>query len=167
MSFRGVPEPERYHSIDLQHPEEKRRSSEDSNAPLSPRPMNDQQQQHQQPVFPTPSAQVHIQEPTRYPPEPRVNHASFTKLPEPNPDTSGRPTPYVCHTTIVYLADWLRCRSRSSSWDLFGGIQKDWEGFDSRNASEAHLQFADGKSQSSLPIRSLIRALGDMPKNKV
>ncbi|TDL26257.1 hypothetical protein BD410DRAFT_784344 [Rickenella mellea] len=43
--------------------------------------------------------------------------------------------------------------SRNSSWDLLSGIKKfehEYEEFDSRNASEAHLQFADG----------------DLPKNK-
>jgi hypothetical protein len=44
--------------------------------------------------------------------------------------------------------------SRSSSWDLLAGIKKiehSYEEFDSRNASHAHLAYADG----------------DIPKNKV
>lgn len=44
--------------------------------------------------------------------------------------------------------------SRTSSWDLLGGIKKmeqSYEQFDSRNASQSHLVYADG----------------DMPKNKV
>lgn len=43
--------------------------------------------------------------------------------------------------------------SHNNSWDLLAGIKKfehSYEGFDSRNASEAHLAFADG----------------DVPKNK-
>jgi len=43
--------------------------------------------------------------------------------------------------------------SRSSSWDLLSGIKKfehSYEGFDTRNATEAHLVYADG----------------DLPKNK-
>jgi hypothetical protein len=43
---------------------------------------------------------------------------------------------------------------RSSSWDLLSGVKKfeqDYQGFDTRNASEAHLVFADG----------------DVPNNKV
>lgn len=37
--------------------------------------------------------------------------------------------------------------SRNSSWDVFSGLKKfeqGYEQFDTRNASEAHLQFADG-----------------------
>lgn len=44
-------------------------------------------------------------------------------------------------------------RSRNSSWDLLAGIKKfehSYEEFDSRNASQAHLAYADG----------------DIPKNK-
>ena len=44
--------------------------------------------------------------------------------------------------------------SRNSSWDIMAGIKKfehDYEEFDSRHASEAHLAFADG----------------DLPKNRV
>ena len=44
--------------------------------------------------------------------------------------------------------------SRASSWDLLGGIKKvgqSYEQFDTRNASQSHLVYADG----------------DMPKNKV
>lgn len=44
--------------------------------------------------------------------------------------------------------------SRNPSWDLLAGIRKfehEYEEFDSRNASAAHLQYADG----------------DLPKNKV
>jgi hypothetical protein len=43
---------------------------------------------------------------------------------------------------------------RTSSWDILAGIKKfehDYEEFDTRHASEAHLTFADG----------------DVPKNKV
>jgi len=45
-------------------------------------------------------------------------------------DVSGRPT-----------------NSRNSSWDVFSGLKRfeqGYEQFDTRNASEAHLQFADG-----------------------
>ncbi len=41
--------------------------------------------------------------------------------------------------------------SRSGSWDLLAGMRNGYEQFDSRNASQAHLTFADG----------------DVPKNKV
>ncbi|QRV94149.1 transporter, small conductance mechanosensitive ion channel (MscS) family protein [Ceratobasidium sp. AG-Ba] len=40
---------------------------------------------------------------------------------------------------------------RNPSWDLLSGITKDIEGFDTRHASQAHLQFAEG----------------DMPKNRL
>ncbi|KAF8608825.1 hypothetical protein BDV93DRAFT_518874 [Ceratobasidium sp. AG-I] len=40
---------------------------------------------------------------------------------------------------------------RNQSWDFLSGIGKDIDGFDSRNASQAHLQFAEG----------------DIPKNRV
>ncbi|KAI0717187.1 hypothetical protein C8T65DRAFT_572201 [Cerioporus squamosus] len=45
-------------------------------------------------------------------------------------------------------------QSRNASWDLLAGMRKfeqGYEQFDSRNASESHLAFADG----------------DIPKNKV
>ena len=48
----------------------------------------------------------------------------------------------------------LGSAGRNASWDLLAGVRKfeqGYERFDSRNASEAHLQFADG----------------DVPKNKV
>lgn len=35
-------------------------------------------------------------------------------------------------------------KANNSSWDLLAGIKKDFEGFDPRNAREAHLQFAQG-----------------------
>ncbi|KAL1942695.1 hypothetical protein VTO73DRAFT_4935 [Trametes versicolor] len=41
--------------------------------------------------------------------------------------------------------------SRSGSWDLLAGMRNGYEQFDSRNASQAHLTFADG----------------DVPKNKL
>ena len=40
---------------------------------------------------------------------------------------------------------------RNTSWDLLAGVRKGYEQFDSANASESHLAFADG----------------DVPKNKV
>lgn len=33
---------------------------------------------------------------------------------------------------------------RNSSWDLLAGIRNDYEEFDTRKASEAHLAFAQG-----------------------
>lgn len=48
----------------------------------------------------------------------------------------------------------LQQHSTSSSWDLLNGIRKfehSYEEFDSRNASESHLVYAEG----------------DLPKNKV
>jgi hypothetical protein len=41
--------------------------------------------------------------------------------------------------------------SRSSSWDFFKKVEQGYDGFDTRNASEPHLAFAEG----------------DVPKNKV
>lgn len=41
--------------------------------------------------------------------------------------------------------------SRNGSWDLLAGVRNGYEQFDSRNASESHLAFAEG----------------DVPKNKV
>lgn len=50
--------------------------------------------------------------------------------------------------------DFGKRMSRNGSWDLFAGVRKfeqGYEQFDTRNASESHLRFADG----------------DLPKNKV
>ncbi len=50
--------------------------------------------------------------------------------------------------------DFGKRTSRNGSWDLFAGVRKferGYEQFDTRNASESHLRFADG----------------DIPKNKV
>ncbi|EJF65070.1 hypothetical protein DICSQDRAFT_50713 [Dichomitus squalens LYAD-421 SS1] len=41
--------------------------------------------------------------------------------------------------------------TRNGSWDLLAGVRKGYEQFDSRNASQSHLAFADG----------------DLPKNTV
>ncbi|KAF8658295.1 hypothetical protein AX16_002066 [Volvariella volvacea WC 439] len=35
-------------------------------------------------------------------------------------------------------------RGKSDSWDFLGGLKEGYEGFDSRNATEKHLVFADG-----------------------
>nr|VWO97655.1 C6 zinc finger protein [Ganoderma boninense] len=51
-------------------------------------------------------------------------------------------------------ADFGKRMSRNGSWDLFAGVKKferGYEQFDTRNASESHLRFADG----------------DIPKNKL
>ncbi|KAG8747158.1 hypothetical protein FRC10_002207 [Ceratobasidium sp. 414] len=42
---------------------------------------------------------------------------------------------------------------RNPSWDLLAGIGRDIEGFDTRNASQAHLQFAEG----DMPKNGLVR----------
>ncbi|KAI1796399.1 hypothetical protein LXA43DRAFT_879640 [Ganoderma leucocontextum] len=50
--------------------------------------------------------------------------------------------------------DFGKRASRNGSWDLFAGVKKferGYEQFDTRNAAESHLTFADG----------------DVPKNKV
>lgn len=36
-----------------------------------------------------------------------------------------------------------------ASWDVLGGLSKEWNGFDSRNASQAAFQYAEGKSSST------------------
>lgn len=41
-------------------------------------------------------------------------------------------------------------RHGASSWDILNGIRKDFEGFDPRNATEAHLQFAQGDMPNNL-----------------
>ncbi|KAG9080476.1 hypothetical protein FRC06_006530, partial [Ceratobasidium sp. 370] len=43
---------------------------------------------------------------------------------------------------------------RNPSWDLLGGIGKNIEGFDTRNATQAHLQFAEGDTPKNKLARS-------------
>lgn len=68
----------------------------------------------------------------------------------------------------------------NSSWDMLGGLSKEWNGFDSRNASQAAFQYAEGQSQSlslvplSTPPHNVIEINlfkpllpGDAPQTKV
>jgi len=51
---------------------------------------------------------------------------------------------------------------------VFSGVAKEWQGFDSRNASEVNFQYAQGKPANALKAyhpHALI--LGDVPNNKV
>lgn len=92
-----------------------------------------------------------------YPPEPNTG--------PPNPSTASPPLP-TPSTQIPGHADPANqaeragipglpyTGQRNSSWDIFSGVKKfehDYQEFDPRNASEAHLVFADG----------------DVPNNKV
>lgn len=65
-------------------------------------------------------------------------------MPVPNAPAMGRPP-------LSQSSSGLTHRAGNSSWDLLSGIRKDYEGFDTRNATESHLQFAQG----------------DVPNNKV
>ena|ERR1700722_1041105 len=49
--------------------------------------------------------------------------------------------------------------NRSSNWDVFKKLEKGYEGYDPRIATEAHLAFADGdvpKNKVRLPCESII-----------
>lgn len=136
---------ERYHSIDL-HPTEdpplppqvtrfqsRDNFSTDSHSPLSPNPYLPRptvEQNHPS------ESRVHIMTPQRPESPPRDNGNGTAS-------SNGHATPPRTH------------KSRNSSWDVLGGIQKDWEGFDSRNASATHLQFAQGTLKFSIPTAYL------------
>lgn len=101
-----------------------------SSAPLNPNP----QDGSTYPPPPLPSSSAH-------------GHVQFTQeMPAPQPVRPGFPQ--------VSSSSTGGHTARNPSWDVLGGYRKfesSYEAFDSRNASEAHLAFADG----------------DVPKNAV
>lgn len=86
--------------------------------------------------------------PTSYPPGPSVPDQK-------NIDLSGIPTSYDAERAERRKTQGNKSHNgRTSSWDILSGVRKieqSYEEFDSRNASQAHLIYADG----------------DTPKNKV
>ncbi|GLB37046.1 putative mechanosensitive ion channel [Lyophyllum shimeji] len=89
-----------------------------------------------------------------YPPHPSSERQPSSESTSPlRPDTRGKPqvafsSPYDPERGQVSAGQSPHSgRSRSGSWDLLAGIKKfesSYEEFDTRNASEAHLAFADG-----------------------
>ena len=70
---------------------------------------------------------------------------------EPMPTMPGMPVPQnfsqssgATRPPVSHSSTGLTHRAQSSSWDLLAGLRKEAEGFDTRNASESHLQFAQG-----------------------
>lgn len=121
MSFGGqLDGPRPYHSIDL----------ESSPGALNRGPSNDNEER--MPLSPRVSAapQLHIQEVSD---EPKGAYP-------PRPDFNQMPS----HSSTTRNG-----HKSSSSWDVLGGIQKDWNGFDSRNGSQAAFQYAQGLSWPS------------------
>ena len=86
--------------------------------------------------------------PTSYPPGPSIPDQQ-------NIDISGIPTSYDAERAERRKTQGSKSHNgRTSSWDILSGVRKieqSYEEFDSRNASQAHLIYADG----------------DIPKNKV
>lgn len=112
-----------------------------------------------------------------YPPAPQLPHSS--SMPGPSSSRKSRHVRVQMstdHSPPGYDADQRAQtmplpgqhptlhHSGSSSWDLLAGIRKfehSYEEFDTRNASEAHLAFAEGDMPTNRVRRSSLRLLFD------
>ncbi|KAL5528473.1 hypothetical protein ACEPAF_7609 [Sanghuangporus sanghuang] len=79
---------------------------------------------------------------------------------EPMPTMPGMPVPRdYSRTSSATKAPGsqsttgLTHRTQNSSWDLLAGLRKEAEGFDTRNATESHLQFAQGDMPNTKFVR--------------
>ncbi|CUA66917.1 putative MscS family protein C1183,11 [Schizosaccharomyces pombe 972h-] [Rhizoctonia solani] len=161
------PDTEQYHSIDLQHPGDVPTHSPPTVHPI-PDPISDSYSVHSTvplttgyridnaPPMPEPSA-AHIVEPSpsyfpRYPPNREDSYADSNH----SAGASGAGTGPGGFVRLKDREDEKPTRPhhpRNQSWDFLSGITKDIEGFDTRNASQAHLQFAEG----DIPKNGLVR----------
>ncbi|CAE6471545.1 unnamed protein product [Rhizoctonia solani] len=164
------PDTEQYHSIDLQHPGNSPTHSPPSaqmsdpisdshsiySAAHSTVPLTTGYRIDTIPPMPEPSA-AQMVEPSpsyfpRYPPNRQDSYADsnhsagasgvgagpggFVRLKDRDDEKPTRPH-----------------HPRNQSWDFLSGITKDIDGYDTRNASQAHLQFAEG----DIPKNRLVR----------
>lgn len=115
------------------------------------------------------SSRTHLQPfshtPDMYPPEPRASPPAGPSVSNSGAASMSTPSrPLLDRADPVDQAERAEIpglpytgqsqNHRDSNWDIFSGVKKfehSYQEFDTRNASEAHLVFADG----------------DMPKNKV
>ncbi|CAE6448905.1 unnamed protein product [Rhizoctonia solani] len=165
------PDMEQYHSIDLQHPGDIPTHSpptshmqhqpmpdptSDSYSVHSTVPLNTGYRVDNAPPMPQPSA-AHIVEPSpsylpRYPPNRQDSYADSNH-------SAGASTAGTGPGGFVRLKDRENEKPtrphhpRNQSWDFLSGITKDIDGYDSRNATQAHLQFAEG----DIPKNRLVR----------
>lgn len=79
-------------------------------------------------------------------------------------------SPYVSKGQVSGDLSGRPNNSRNSSWDVFTGLKRfeqGYEQFDTRNASEAHLQFADGDVPNGKVRVSAISLLGALCAQKL
>jgi hypothetical protein len=82
-----------------------------------------------------------------YPPPPLPSTSSHGQVHVQFPQETPGPQPTRPGFPQVSSSSTSGHTSRNPSWDVLGGYRKfesSYEAFDSRNASEAHLAFADG-----------------------
>ncbi|ELU42471.1 serine/threonine protein kinase [Rhizoctonia solani AG-1 IA] len=165
------PAVEQYHSIDLENPGDIPTHSpptshmqyqpmpdpiSDSYSVHSTVPLNTGYKMDTIPPMPEPSA-ARIVEPSpsylpRYPPNRQDSYADSNH-------SAGASAAGTGPGGFVRLKDRENEKStrphhpRNQSWDFLSGITKDIDGFDTRNASQAHLQFAEG----DIPKNRLVR----------
>lgn len=81
----------------------------------------------------------------RMPLSPRASVTPHLHIQDPSDESKGAYPPRPTYTSNNSQASTTRNGHKSSSsWDVLGGIQKDWNGFDSRNGSQAAFQYAQG-----------------------
>ncbi|KAF8757319.1 Mechanosensitive ion channel [Rhizoctonia solani] len=147
------PAVEQYHSIDLENPGD---IPTTHHPPVTCIPLNTGYKMDTIPPMPEPSA-ARIVEPSpsylpRYPPNRQDSYADSNH-------SAGASAAGTGPGGFVRLKDRENEKStrphhpRNQSWDFLSGITKDIDGFDTRNASQAHLQFAEG----DIPKNRLVR----------
>ena len=130
-----------YHSIDLEQPPLPRNDSEhDERMPLSPRASHVPQAHDFQSSGGSQGPNV------SYPPMPDFKQTASSRTFQKMPDTPGG----------SHNGHPMTHKKANSSWDMLGGIAKDWNGFDSRNASNAAFQYAEGAPQHILLPRTIV-----------
>ncbi|KAG8685940.1 hypothetical protein FRC11_009802 [Ceratobasidium sp. 423] len=165
------PDVEHYHSIDLQNPGDIPTHSPPTSHmqhPPMPDPISDSYSVHSTvplntgyridnaPPMPEPSS-AHVVEPSpgyfpQYPPNRQDSYADSNY-------SAGASTAGTGPGGFVRLKDRENEKPtrphhpRNQSWDFLSGITKDIDGYDTRNATEAHLQFAEG----DIPKNRLVR----------
>lgn len=108
------------------------------------------------PAPPLSNAPHHDEE--RMPLSPRASAVPQFQFPEgSNGDHKGTYPPRPTFSTNASHASTVPHQpggghKQAGSWDILGGFQKDWNGYDSRNASTAAFQYAEGMLQTSFSV---------------
>lgn len=102
---------------------------------------------------PAPLRPVQSSDEERMPLSPRASAVPQFNFPEGSSSSDHKGT-YPPRPTFSqapsHASNVTQAHKPAGSWDVLGGIQKDWNGFDSRNTSQAAFQYAQG-TQSSNP----------------